>query len=583
MNRSRVHTLAAISLLALIAFAVRAASLDAQSLWRDEVDALCYAFEFPDLIARTLAPEAGTGPGPPCACPPSPLDAGAVPGEQILSRLVRTVGRMVRHNGPLYYFLLRGWVAIAGTSEYAMRFFSLAFGVLSVPLIYVLGRRLFNHQAGLLAALLVVASPYLTWYSQEVKMYALVMALALLAIYGLRRAIEGNGLPVPGGVKGSLPKGGALPVPSGVEGSLPKGRAWHWWAVQVVATSLAFYAHILAALLVPVQVLLYLVWWPQARRQWVGALLSLACLTLPYLPLAVWQAPLVFQARETGFHHHSLGEMAEILLSSWSLGMGSWGWPWGAALMAALAVWGLVGFPRVKGLARRLALLGWLVTPLLAVWLISLRQPLFTDRYLIWTASAFYLLVGLGLASLWRFGARGRGARSREFGENSASSVEPLSRPAFGRAAVLLLAGIILVFNGVNLWRQATVPMKSDFRAAAAYVAGRHAPGELIVFQIPHGRYTFDYYFPGGEYAWAEGLYTNHRTPDGAYLLSDQQAAHHMQGMAAGYDTIWLVATEVGMWDQRGLVQAWLEANAQRVDEEHFLWVDVYRYVMDDP
>jgi mannosyltransferase len=615
MNRSRVHTLAAISLLALIAFAVRGASLDAQSLWRDEVDALCYAFEFPGLIARTLAPEAGAGPGPPCACPPPPLDADAVSGERVLPRLVLTLGRMVRHNGPLYYFLLRGWVAVAGTSEYAMRFLSLAFGVLGVPLIYVLGRRLFNHQAGLLAALLVVASPYLTWYSQEVKMYTLVMALALLAIYGLRRAIEGNGLPIPSGVEGSVSRGGGLPVPSGVEGSLPMGQAWRWWAVPVVATSLAFYAHILAALLIPVQVLLYLVWWPQARRQWVGALLSLACLTLPYLPLAVWQAPLVFQVRETGFGHHSLGNMTEILLRSWSLGMGGRGWPWVAALMAALAVcggvgfpgvkwmarslalldWprvavrmatlavcGAVGFPRVKWTARRLALLGWLVTPLLAVWLISLRQPLFTDRYLIWTAPAFYLLVGLGLASLWRFGDRSHTARPRDLGEASASSAEPLSRRAFGRAAALLLAGVILVFDGVNLWRQASAPMKSDFRAAAAYVAERHAPGELIVFQIPHGRYTFDYYFAGGEYPWADGLYTNHRTPDGAYLSSDQQAAHRMRDMAAGYDAIWLVATEAGMWDQRGLVQAWLEANAQRVDEEHFLWVDVYRYVMRD-
>jgi mannosyltransferase len=315
----------------------------------------------------------------------------------------------------------------------------------------------------------------------------------------------------------------------------------------------------------------------------VGALLSLACLTLPYLPLAVWQAPLVFQARETGFHRYSLGQMAEILLRSWSLGMGGRGWPWVAALMAALAVWGAVGFPRVKWIARRLPLLGWLVTPLLGVWLISLRQPLFTDRYLIWTAPAFYLLVGLGLASLWRFGDRGHTARSRDLGEAAASPAGPLSRRAFGRAAALLLAGLILTLEGVNLWRQATAPMKSDFRAAAAYVAERYAPGELVVFQIPHGRYTFDYYSAGGEYAWADGLYTNHRTPDGAYLLSDQQAAHHMRDVTAGYDAIWLVATEAGMWDERGLVQAWLEANAQRVDEGHFLWVDVYRYVMRDP
>jgi hypothetical protein len=251
--------------------------------------------------------------------------------------------------------------------------------------------------------------------------------------------------------------------------------------------------------------------------------------------------------------------------------------------MAALAVWGLVGFPRVKWIARRIALLGWLVTPLLAVWLISLRQPLFTDRYLIWTAPAFYLLVGLGLASLWRFADRSHSARPRDLGEASASPVGPLGRPAFGRAAALLLAGVILVFDGVNLWRQATVPMKSDFRAAAAYVAERYAPGELVVFQIPHGRYTFDYYFPVVEYAWAEGLYTNHRAPDGAYLLSDQQAAHHMRDVTAGHDGIWLVASEAGMWDQRGLVHAWLEANAQRVDEGHFLWVGVYRYAMRDP
>jgi hypothetical protein len=45
---------------------------------------------------------------------------------------------------------------------------------------------------------------------------------------------------------------------------------------------------------------------------------------------------------------------------------------------------------------------------------------------------------------------------------------------------------------------------------------------------------------------------------------------------------IWLVATETVMWDERGLVQAWLEANWQRVDKEDFAQVDVYRYVKRD-
>jgi len=516
---------------ALVAFAVRALSLDAQSLWRDEVDALHFA---------------------------------TAPWAEMLSNFTRP-----GWNGPLYFLLLRGWIGLTGTTGYGMRFFSLCFGVLCVPLAYVLGHRLFDQFVGCLAALLVAASAYLTWYGQEVKMYTLVLALSLLAIYGQRRALAGRGR--------------------------------RWWAVHVVATALAFYSHILAALLIPVHVLLYLVWWPETRRRWTGALVSLASLTLPYLPLAAWQGPLLFRARETGFHRYALHEMAQILLDGWSLGVRPWGRPWGSGLVAALAAWGLASplfLPRFWPLGRRpgkvyvsddeamvhrAALLCWLGLPVLLVWLVSLWQPLFTDRYMMWAAPAFYLMVALGLASFRRFGT-------------------------WGRCVVALVLGVVLVLDGVNLWQQARAPIKSDFRAAAAYVANyrRQAPShvpapagetgpfrcylplvamggnsfpDLIVFQIPHGRYTFDYYFDGGTHPWAEGLYTNYRALDGSYLMGESEVSHHMQETTAGYEVVWLVVTEMAMWDERGLVQAWLDANAQRVDEAHFAHVDVYRYV----
>jgi mannosyltransferase len=522
MKRLSFRYLFAVVLLALTAFAVRALSLDTQSLWRDEVDALRFA---------------------------------TVPWAEIVSNFVRP-----GWNGPLYFLLLRGWVALTGTTEYAMRFFSLAFGVLCVPLVYVLGRRLFGRQAGLFAGLLVTASPYLTWYGQEVKMYTLLVALALLAIYGLRRAIEGGG--------------------------------WRWWAMPVVATSLACYSHILAALLIPVLVLLYFAWWPQARRRWAGALVSLACLLLPYLPLAVWQVPMVPLERQTGFQFYSLGEMAQVLLDGWSTGVfGSfgWGWSWGVVLAGALAAWGLVSplilARKEEGQEGRLALVCWLGIPVLAVWLVSLRQPLFTDRYLIWVAPAFYLLIASGLASFLRF-------------------------EGWGRWGAALLAGVILLFNGVNQWQQATTPFKSNFRAAAAYVANYQPPdepsapqastqviceecsfetylpliaaddvfNELILFQIPYAKNSFDYYFLVDEYPWADGLYTNHCAPDGSYLMGEQEAARRMQELTAAHDVIWLVATEMEMWDRRRLVKAWLDAQARLVDEAHFTWVDVYRY-----
>ncbi len=529
MNYSRFSSLMTIVFLALVAFTVRATSIDAQSLWRDEVDALCYAHEFPHLVVQALTPETVGDLHTPCACPSLPMPSSGSPDESAWPRLARTFGGIIQQNGPLYFLLLRAWIAVTGTSEYAMRFFSLVFGVLAVPLIYAIGRRLFDYPTGFFAAFLATISPYWTWYSQEVKMYTLVTLLALLAIYGLRRAVE-----------------------SGER---------RWWVVQIVATSLAFYTHILAALLVPVQILLYFAWWPQARKRWIGALVSLACLTLPYLPLALWQAPQVFRARETGFYPYALAEMVKILINGWSLGILSRGWPWGTVLVGALAVWGLASVSVLPPPVRkpqegknRFALLCWLVVPLLAVWVISQWQPLFTDRYFIWTSPAFYLLVALGLASIWRFGDG-------------------------GRWMVLFLLSVVIAFGVVNLRQQAAEPVKSDFRAAAAYVAERHTPGELIIFQIPHGRYTFDYYFPQAEYAWSEGLFTNHRLPDGSYVMSEQDAAQRMQEMTSAYDAVWLVATETTMWDERGLVRAWLETSRERTDEAYFMWVDVYRYV----
>ncbi|MGD9030938.1 MAG: glycosyltransferase family 39 protein, partial [Anaerolineae bacterium] len=470
--------------------------------------------------------------------------------------------------GPLYYLLLRGWVAMAGTSEYAMRFFSLLFGVLGLPLIYVLGRRLFSPSVGLISALLMTTSPYLVWYSQEVKMYTLILALALLAIYSLRRALEGGG--------------------------------WPWWLVQTAATTVAFYSHILAALLIPVQVLLTFLWWPQARKRWRGALVSLACLTLPYLPLLAWQAPLAFETRDTGFHPYTLHQMVVILLNGWSTGITSWGTPWGPALMGLLAVGGVgvaisVIVPsadpgaqegRWAGIRNYFTLIVWLLVPVLCVWLVSLRQPLFTDRYLIWSAPAFYLLVAYSLA--WF-----------------------ASAPNASRWAAVLLLGAILILDGINLQKQAVKPIKAEFRPAAAFVSSYWEPGEsaersiqegelpfkcylpitlgegaefdeLIIFQMPYGKYTFDYYFSIDEYPSAEGLYTNHRTPDGAYRMSAQEAARRMEEMTKGYDMVWLVATEVPMWDERNLVQQWLDQRALQVSAAHFTRVDVYRYALPD-
>jgi len=519
----------AIGLLSLVAFALGATYLNTQSMWRDEVDAIRFASApLPELLTNFARPG---------------------------------------WNGPLYFFLLRGWIRAAGPGAYSVRYFSLLWGVVCVPLTYVAGRRLLDRQAALIAAAFTASSPYLAWYSLEAKMYTWVTALALLAVYALRRAFDEPG--------------------------------WRWWAVQLVATSLAAYSHIIAALLIPVQAVMYLAWAPRTRRQWVGGLVGAALLLLPYLPLLSWQAPLLLVNRATGFASVPVGQILATLVTGWTVGP----YPprdWLHALprvLVGLAVWGLtltallalIRQPRTTRRLRKaraaISLFVWTTLPAVVLGVISLWQPIFTDRYLIWCSPAFYLLIALGL-----------------------SSVACLWIP--GRLFVAPLSILLVVINLVSSQIQLAGAHKADFRAVAGFIAdyvdpsavrgvapdehmlpvrsylpialagfgGDRPAANLILFQIPHARYAFEYYYEGPEYKPADGPFTNHRAPDGSYLVSEQDLSLVMAGATAGYDVVWLVASEVDAWDERRLTETWLSENLRLELVAHFAHIDVHRY-----
>lgn len=486
----------------MAALGLRLSALDFQSLWRDEVDAIRFALmPLPDLL-KTF-----TQPG---------------------------------FNGPLYFLMLRGWIDLTGQSEFALRFLSLIFGVLGVALIYVLGRRLFNRPIGLVAALLLTVSAYHVWYSQEAKMYTLITALVLAAIYSLRRAVEEN--------------------------------RRRWWVSVVVCSSLAMYAHILAALLIPVLVALFVLWWPLSRSRLRPGLVALALLTLPYVPLAIWQLPLVFQPAETGFGRFTFSEMALILGKAYARGILNQ-LPeslthLAAALSAALAVFGLLNYARPThrhGLrTSSLILLAWISLPFLAIFIVSLSRPLFTDRYLIWIMPAYYLLIGLGVYALWP-------QRSARAG----TQPDRLTRPL---ATVAALSVVFLVaVGGAGIWTQATSIFKADFRAAARFIESARLPDEPIVLHISYIQYNFDYYFKQ-PYQPIPGITTEQRDAQGNYRDSEETVFAQLDATFAPFKSVWLVASEVSMWDARDLLRRWLDAHGTRTHDAHFSHVDVTRY-----
>jgi hypothetical protein len=293
-------------------------------------------------------------------------------------------------------------------------------------------------------------------------------------------------------------------------------------------------------------------------------LVALAALTLPYLPLLTWQARtwLLPPGQATLFRIGRLDAMLEATLDAW--GGHFVGEPWATLILIGLSLLALFGLTQVwltgyepqgqgsdstwllAGWREPATLLSWMLLPLLGIWLISARQPIFTHRYLVWVAPAFYLSAAAGLAALVRV----------------------------GRAGALAGAGLCLVVllgDGRALVYQVTQPIKPDFQAAAAYLEGRYAPSDLIVFHLSYMADNFDYYFDGAFDGWGAPA------PAGGWSEGDVDAS--MRANTNGRETVWLVLSESDMWDPNGLIKAWLDAHAVAPPEERpFTHVTVLRY-----
>jgi len=82
----------------------------------------------------------------------------------------------------LYFILLHFWIKLFGFSEVGLRSLSAIFGISSIPLMYIFGKKLFNAETGLMAALLLSISSLHIYCSQEARMYSLAMFLTLSAV-----------------------------------------------------------------------------------------------------------------------------------------------------------------------------------------------------------------------------------------------------------------------------------------------------------------------------------------------------------------------------------------------------------------
>jgi mannosyltransferase len=473
--------------LVLLSISLRLYHVGFQSLWRDEVDVIRFSSADPIVL---------------------------------LSNLFK-----IGENGPLYYLFHHYWLATFGTSETALRLPSVIFGTAAVPVIYVLGRLLLDPLSAFLAALFAAISPFYIWYSQDAKMYGLLLLLSCLSACSYLLALQ------------------------------TRGR--QWWALFILVTVVGMYIHLFIVLLVAAEAMLL----PLLRKK--SPVSPVLLLLLPaYLPLALWQIPVLMSPPTTGYPSRTLQEMAAMLTGAFVRGYG----PADARLAISLSAFLLLSTVLIYARALPpntskaihiptcgdvtqmspssgvLVLLVCFFAPLVMFGLLSARMSIFTERYLIIASPFFYLLMAAGVTAV----------RFRH-------------RRVFWLVWVLWVA-----LSGWSLAFQSSQQLKPDFRSAVATFAGLARQNDLVIFDMPYGRHVFRYYYPH-EFIAIDAPYTNGgSTLDDIDLLADFDPSLH--------GVVWLVSSEEQSWDARGLTRQWLSTRCIRDDTWDYPGVKLQRF-----
>lgn len=292
----------------------------------------------------------------------------------IASQPLFDIPRVLRLDGspPLYYMLLSVWMNLFGSGPGKTQGLSVAIALLAIPSAFWAGWSLFGKRAGYIAASLFAFNAFLTTYSDETRMYALMITLSVLVV------------------------GAYLHV-------FVYGRRRYLWVFSI-SLALLLYTHNWG-LFVTAGALIGLVpLWREAedRRTLVrNALLGFGGAFLLYLP---WLPTLLHQMLHTGAPWLTSPRFgAPVQISKNLLGGGTVSV---ALLLAAGSGLALVWQRKTDEKERKaiIAAASACLGTLAVAWLFSQFSPAWTTRYLGVTLGPILLLAALGLARAGNLG-----------------------------------------------------------------------------------------------------------------------------------------------------------------------------------
>ncbi|HYE22593.1 MAG TPA: glycosyltransferase family 39 protein [Verrucomicrobiae bacterium] len=421
---------------------------------------------------------------------------------------------------PFYHVLLHLWLFYLGDTVFMARMFSLIFAVLTVPLVYVLGRKAFNPTTALFATILTAISPFLIWYGNEVRMYSLLTFLTVINQIFFVNIFK-------------------------------TGRVSSWVGYAVTAV-LALFTHYYFGLLLISQLLFFLYFrhsfpYKSGRRFLMVYGLILAIFT-PWLYY-------VYTISTTNYSQPLLTKPTVINLFI-TFSQFVFGFQTESFNRLAIALWPLAVLFGFLALSRRQKytfegtyFFYVTVVPVVIAFIASLLiRPLYLTRYLILIIPTLYLFMG------WLF------------------SSYPLRLERMLKGTIVAIMMLTLVHQSIS----ASTPVKENFREAADYLSEKAEPQDLILVSAPFTIYPIEYYYEGP--ARITTMPEWDRFVVGPIpAFSEDYMAGKVETYKATHQRIWvLLSYDQGYEEQ---IRLYFDKNFERLDQKNFsTGLNLYAY-----
>jgi len=494
---------------------------------------------------------------------------------------------------PLYYLLLHYWIAHYGDTPHYVRLLSVLFGVSTIPIIYLIGKRMSGVVMGLAAAVILALSPYHIYFAQETRMYTLLTFNAAVAIYALVRLLTDSRSIRPIGSQfreylhtwrtaGPVEPNTKEDYSNEDEARHQTGwRAWifrhRWLPIQTIETDLAWVVFIVfsaatmlshnTAILFPLATNLFVLGLMLFQRykksgaqlalqapsswNWVKAQIGIFLLWGPWIFAFIKQARAVYQR----FWLPEPTWEAVIQVFKFFLNASA---PMPSS--QAMVIWGLYVLVLCLGLvhlrkkfSRFLFLTALIATPFLGELIVSIRRPIFYDRTLIWTTIPLFLVLAAGIAQL-RF-----------------------------RFLIICVTGILGTINLFSVGDYYRFYQKEDWHTAAGYVAKFAEKDDLVIFNSNLVEIPFNYYFRA-----YENLYRIQVEKQGVPLdlfdsgaLEPEMTANDITRLISllrGHNRVWLVYSHASYTDPIGLIPQTLASKMKLIRQRDFYGGQIQLY-----